>query len=159
MEFAALDFSAPERNRYAYRLEGYDKSWIETDYTRRLAAYTNLPPGNYRLLLRGSNRHGEWSEEQLSLSIKVLPAWFQTWWAYSLYLLLLACLIFGVVRWRLWRFNTKPTKHLEQLVQERTRELEQSRKMLEEQSLTDHLTGLRNRRYLNLYISVKTSRA
>lgn len=157
VEFAALDFSAPERNRYAYRLEGYDKSWIETDYTRRLAAYTNLPPGNYRLLLRGSNRHGEWSEEQLSLSIKVLPAWFQTWWAYSLYLLLLACLIFGVVRWRLWRLN-KANKTLEQLVQERTRELEQSRKMLEEQSLTDHLTGLRNRRYLSLYIGEDIAR-
>ena len=48
VEFAALDFSAPEHNRYAYRLEGYDKTWVETDYSRRLAAYTNLPPGNYR---------------------------------------------------------------------------------------------------------------
>lgn len=151
VEFAALDFSAPERNRYAYRLEGYDKNWIETDYSRRLAAYTNLPPGNYRLLLRGSNRNGSWSEDHLSLSIKVLPAWFQTWWAYSLYLLLLSLLIVGVVRWRLWRLS-KANKTLEQLVQERTRELELSRKMLEEQSLTDHLTGLRNRRYLNMVI-------
>lgn len=157
VEFASLDFSAPERNRYAYRLEGYDRNWVETDYTRRLAAYTNLPPGNYRLMLRGSNRNGEWSEGQLTLSIKVLPAWFQTWWAYSMYLLLLACLIFGVVRWRLWRLN-KANKTLEQLVQERTRELEQSRKMLEEQSLTDHLTGLRNRRYLNLYIGEDIAR-
>jgi diguanylate cyclase (GGDEF)-like protein len=151
VEFAALDFSAPEHNRYAYRLEGYDKTWVETDYSRRLAAYTNLPPGNYRLLLRGSNRIGDWSEEQLSLSIKVLPAWFQTWWAYTLYLFLLALLIVGVVRWRLWRLS-KTNRKLEKLVQERTRELELSRKMLEEQSLTDHLTGLRNRRYLNMVI-------
>ena len=102
-------------------------------------------------MLRGSNRIGDWSEEQLSLSIKVLPAWFQTWWAYTLYLFLLALLIVGVVRWRLWRLS-KTNKKLEKLVQERTRELELSRKMLEEQSLTDHLTGLRNRRYLNMVI-------
>ncbi len=151
VEFAALDFSSPDHNRYAYKLEGYDKNWIETDYSRRLAAYTNLPPGNYRLLLKGSNRIGQWSEQQLSLSIKVLPAWFQTWWAYTLYLMLLGILIVGVVRWRLWRLS-KANKRLEKLVQERTRELELSRKMLEEQSLTDHLTGLRNRRYLNMVI-------
>lgn len=151
VEFSALDFSAPERNRYAYRLEGYDKSWIETDYTRRLAAYTNLPPGEYRLLLRGSNRTGSWTEDHLSLSIRVLPAWFQSWWAYMLYVSVLGLLIVAVVRWRLWRLHEANQK-LELLVQKRTRELEQSRKMLEEQSLTDHLTGLRNRRYLNLYI-------
>ena len=56
VEFAAVDYSGPERIRYAYRLEGFDSDWIETDATRRLAAYTNLPPGNYRLHLRGSNR-------------------------------------------------------------------------------------------------------
>lgn len=157
VEFSALDFSAPEHNRYAYRLEGYDKKWVETDYTRRLAAYTNLPPGEYRLLLRGSNRAGEWSDENLALNIKVLPAWFQTWWAYVLYVLLLSLLIVAVVRWRLWRLN-ETNKTLELLVQKRTRELEQSRKMLEEQSLTDHLTGLRNRRFLNLYIGEDIAR-
>ncbi|MBR7800693.1 ligand-binding sensor domain-containing protein [Undibacterium fentianense] len=152
VEFAALDYSAPERNRYAYRLVGYDKDWVETDYSRRLAAYTNLPPGEYRLLLRGSNRNGSWSEEHLSMQIRVLPAWFQTWWAYTLYVLLFALLFFGLVRWRLWRLS-KANRTLELVVQERTRELELSRRMLEEQSLTDHLTGLRNRRYLNLGIA------
>ncbi|MBC3875966.1 diguanylate cyclase [Undibacterium sp. LX15W] len=157
VEFSALDFSAPERNRYAYRLEGYDKNWVETDYTRRLAAYTNLPPGEYRLLLRGSNRVGDWNDENLVLIVKVLPAWFQTWWAYALYVLLLILLIVAVVRWRLWRLN-EANQTLELLVQKRTRELEQSRKMLEEQSLTDHLTGLRNRRFLNLYIGEDIAR-
>jgi len=151
IEFAALDYSAPERNHYAYKLEGYDKNWIETDYTRRLAAYTNLAPGEYRLLMRGSNRSGVWSEKMLALPIQVLPAWFQTWWAYALYFILLSSLMVGLVRWRLWRLARR-NRTLELLVQERTQELEVSRQQLEQQSLTDHLTGLRNRRYLNLCI-------
>jgi ligand-binding sensor domain-containing protein/signal transduction histidine kinase len=78
VEFAALDYSAPERNRYAYQLEGFDANWMETDSAHRLAAYTNLPPGNYRLHLRGSNRDGLWSDVMLTVPVRVLPAWFQT---------------------------------------------------------------------------------
>ncbi len=80
IEFSALDYTAPERNRYAYRLEGFDETWVETDPTRRLAAYTNLPPGSYTLHLRGSNRDGVWTEKTLDLPIQVLPAWYQTLW-------------------------------------------------------------------------------
>ena len=80
VEFAALDLSAPERNRYAYKLEGYDKDWVETDWVHRLASYTNLPPGGYTLRLRGSNRDGEWSEKTLDLPVRVLPLWHQTLW-------------------------------------------------------------------------------
>ncbi|MBC3883130.1 diguanylate cyclase [Undibacterium sp. LX40W] len=152
VEFAALDYSAAEHNRYAYRLEGYDKNWIETDYTRRLAAYTNLPPGDYRLHLRGTNRNGVWSEPDLMLNVRVMPAWFQTWWAYLLYLALFSALVYSLLRWRLWALRNK-NRNLELLIQERTRELEVSRRALEQQSLTDPLTGLRNRRYLNLCIA------
>ncbi|MES2299133.1 MAG: two-component regulator propeller domain-containing protein [Pseudomonadota bacterium] len=80
LEFSALDYSAPERNRYAYRLEGVDRDWIDTDPGRRLAAYSGLPPGEYQLHVRASNREGEWIEHGLSLPIRVLPAWYQTWW-------------------------------------------------------------------------------
>ena len=78
VEFSALDYSAPERNRYAYQLEGFDKGWTESDPSRRLAAYTNLPPGDYLLRLRGSNREGAWTPSVLTVPIRVLPAWFQT---------------------------------------------------------------------------------
>jgi signal transduction histidine kinase len=78
IEFAALDYSAPERNRYAYKLEGFDKDWTETDPNHRVAAYTNLTPGDYRLRVRGSNRDGVWNDAGLTVPIRVLPAWFQT---------------------------------------------------------------------------------
>jgi signal transduction histidine kinase/ligand-binding sensor domain-containing protein len=79
VEFSALDYSAPERNRYAYQLEGYDKGWIATDASRRLASYTNLPPGQYRLRLRGSNRNGEWNPKERVIDVLVIPGWYQTW--------------------------------------------------------------------------------
>ena len=80
VEFAALDFSTPERNRYTYRLEGFDERWTMADANGRTATYTNLPPGSYRLIVRGTNRDGLWSETPLSLGIQVLPAWYQTLW-------------------------------------------------------------------------------
>lgn len=80
VEFSALDFSAPDRNRYSYRLEGFDRSWIETDSDHRIASYTNLAPGDYTLRMRGSNRNGVWTEPALALPIHVVAAWYQTWW-------------------------------------------------------------------------------
>lgn len=78
VEFASLDYSAPERNHYAYRLEGFDRDWVEADPARRVAAYTNLAPGSYLLQIRGSNRDGVFSEHSLDLPVRVEPAWYQT---------------------------------------------------------------------------------
>jgi len=79
VEFAALDYTAPERNKYAYKLDGFERDWVSTDSDHRLAAYTNLPPGNYTLMLRGSNRAGLWADPPTRISVTVLPAWYQTW--------------------------------------------------------------------------------
>jgi len=78
IEFSALDYSAPDRLSYAYMLEGYDAALIEVDPTRRLAAYTNLSPGDYTLRLRGSNRSGTAADIERSVPIRVIGAWNQT---------------------------------------------------------------------------------
>ena len=90
--FAALDFSAPEKNRYAYRMEGFDDGWIQAG-TDRTATYTNLPPGRYTFRVRGSNNDGVWNEEGAALAVTVAPPWWRAWWAYGLY----ALGAFGVV--------------------------------------------------------------
>lgn len=158
VEFAAVDYSAPERIRYAYRLEGFDGAWIETDASRRLAAYTNLPPGSYRLQLRGSNRDGEWSGAGLSLPVEVLPAWHQTLWfrAVAGVAVLLAVLLVVQQRTRLLRLRQA---ELEAKVRERTAELEamslalaEKSRILQQVATTDPLTGLHNRRYLTEHI-------
>ncbi len=78
-EFAALDFTDPARNQYAYRLEGFDPEWVYCG-TRRYASYTNLPPGRYVFRVRASNSDRVWNEEGLAVAVVIEPAFWQTWW-------------------------------------------------------------------------------
>jgi len=78
-EFAALDYAAPAKNEYAYRLEGFDRDWVNAG-TRRYAAYTNVPPGAYIFRVRGSNNDGIWNEEGLALRVVITPPFWATWW-------------------------------------------------------------------------------
>ncbi len=85
-EFAALDFTAPEQNRYMSKLEGFDEDWVELGRRRRVS-YTNLRAGRYTLRVKASNNDGVWNEQGLSLPFSVGPAPWRTWWAYMFYLL------------------------------------------------------------------------
>ncbi len=123
VEMAALDYSAPQRNRYAWRLEGYDRAWHEGDASRRAIAYTNLPPGAYVLRLRGASRAGVWSDAELALPVQVLPAWHQTGWAYGACALALLGAAWIVLRWRTL-YLQRDQARLQSLVYSRTRHLE-----------------------------------
>ncbi len=136
VEFSSLDYSAPGRNRYAYRLVGLDQDWKETDATRRIAAYTSLPPGKYSLQLRGSNRDGVWSEPPLSLQVEVLPPPHRTWWAYTGYVLAWCLLGFGLFRWRVRKLRREKAI-LEARVQSRTEHLEKLNAIVK--SINSHL--------------------
>jgi ligand-binding sensor domain-containing protein len=98
VEFAALDYTAPEQNLYAYRLDGYDANWIQTDARRRIASYTNLPPGRYTLELRGSNRNGVWGAAR-TIAVHVLPRWYQAAWARIAGALALLASLGGLFNW------------------------------------------------------------
>ena len=132
VEFAALDYSAPQRNQYAYHLEGYDRDWIPTDANRRLASYTNLPPGDYRLRLRGSNRDGAWTDTVLSMPIRVLPAWYQTLWFRVLAGLLALAVLAAFVRGRT-AYLRQLQLELENTVALRTAQLHEKQLALEQQ--------------------------
>ncbi|MFY7865114.1 two-component regulator propeller domain-containing protein [Roseateles sp.] len=158
LEFAALDYSDPSRCRYAYRLEGFDGDWVETTSALRVASYSNLAPGEYRLRVKASNRSGLWSPHELSIPVQILPAWWQSWWARLLLGLVTLSALLGLVRWRT-AFLERRQHALEERVRERTAELEGLSKALhektlalEELSLSDPLTGLRNRRFLSQHI-------
>ncbi|HEY3784041.1 MAG TPA: diguanylate cyclase [Steroidobacteraceae bacterium] len=145
VEFSALDYSAPERNHYAYRLEGFDSGWVDSEATRRLAAYTNLPPGDYRLHLRGSNRDGIWTEGTLSVPVRVLPAWYQTVAFRALVTLLGVGVIVALIQIRTM-YLKRSQRDLERQVIERTAELRESQRQLEQIAYYDTLTALPNRR-------------
>ncbi len=96
-DFTAIHFSRPEKNQYAYMLEGFDKNgWIYDN--RRFATYTNLPPGNYVFKVKGSNGDGIWNETGAAINIKVLSPWWRTIWAYLGYVLCFGLVVFGVDR-------------------------------------------------------------
>ncbi len=78
-EFVALDYSLPERNEYAYKLEGLDTAWTRAG-TRRYASYTHIPPGSYTFRVRGSNSDGTWNEDGASVRIVISPPFWDTWW-------------------------------------------------------------------------------
>lgn len=79
VEFVSLDFTQPKKNRYRYRMEGYDEDWVEAG-TRGFARYTGLPPGRYELRVLGSNADGAWNEVGAVLPVIVRPAYWQTGW-------------------------------------------------------------------------------
>ncbi|WP_324672844.1 two-component regulator propeller domain-containing protein [Hymenobacter sp. GOD-10R] len=79
LEFAALNFRRPDKNRYAYRLENFDPGWVMTG-NRHEATYTNLGPGTYTFWVRAANNDGVWSKAKPGLTIIVEPPWYQTWW-------------------------------------------------------------------------------
>ena len=101
-EFAALDFTAPERNRFAYQLEGFDDHWIEAD-TRRDATYTNLDAGRYTFKVRGSNHDGFWNERVAAIGLRVTPPWWQSGLAKSLYLFFASLTL--LLWWRAYRLR------------------------------------------------------
>jgi signal transduction histidine kinase/ligand-binding sensor domain-containing protein len=122
VEFSSLDYLTPKIIRYAYHLQGYDKGWIETSALQRTASYTNLPPGDYVLQLKGSNRNGLWNDQVLDLPISVLPAWYQTWWFKLAEFILAAIVILILIQIRT-RYLRKRQQQLMREVKERTYEL------------------------------------
>ncbi len=121
-EFAALSYSQPGKNQYAYMLENFDNSWNNIG-TKHSSRYTNLPGGVYTLKLRGSNSDGIWNEEGLSIKITVTPPLWQTWWFRILSVLLFGAIIAAGYRWRVKSIEHR-TRQLEGLVQNRTADLE-----------------------------------
>jgi ligand-binding sensor domain-containing protein/signal transduction histidine kinase len=122
VEFAALEFTNPVKNRYAYRLEGVDDDWNDIG-TRNFVAFTNLPPGEYTLHIKGCNNDGRWNETGVSLSILIYPPWWKSKVAYAAYLFMLVILVFLYIKIR-ERSHTRELRLLEEKVRLRTHLIE-----------------------------------
>jgi PAS domain S-box-containing protein len=118
IEFAALDFIAPEKNRYRYILEGFDKSWSRPD-NRPLAQYTQVPPGRYIFRVHASNNDGRWNETGASLHIILVPPLWATWWAYCFYTLAGGGALLLIYRWRTRTHHRQLDAQREELRRER----------------------------------------
>ena len=165
-DFVALDFRAPEENRYKYRLEGFDSAWIEAGNNGQ-AVYTNLPPGEFRFMVKVATQNSGWSDAQVLHRIKVNPAPWLSVWAFIGYALLLIAL-FSANQYRQHQKvvqNKRLRNQLEQEIADRTRQLENQNtalarlnKELKQAYNTDAQTGLKNRHFLHSYIQAAQAR-
>jgi signal transduction histidine kinase len=125
IEFAALEFTNPAKNRYAYKLQGVDDNWNDIG-TRNFVAFTNLPPGEYTMNVKGCNNDGRWNETGVSLSILIYPPWWKSKIAYGAYFLLLVFLVFLYIKIR-ERNHIKERRILEEKVRVRTQLIEEQK--------------------------------
>jgi signal transduction histidine kinase/CheY-like chemotaxis protein len=129
-EFVALNYRAPEENRYKYKMAGFEDEWNAVDSTRRFATYTNLDPGDYVLRVIASNNDGIWNEDGASIRITVTPPWWETMWFRISMGVVAIMLLVGGFRWRVGAVEAR-RRELEIQVQRRTEELETANKELE----------------------------
>ncbi len=122
-EFAALDYTAPQRNQYAYKMTGIDENWVYSG-NRRYVNYTKLPPGEYVFRVKGSNNHGVWNEGGTSVAIVITPPWWRTTWAYAGYLVVFLTMFYGFRRYELNRQRLKHRIEMEHFQQEQLKELD-----------------------------------
>jgi signal transduction histidine kinase/ligand-binding sensor domain-containing protein/CheY-like chemotaxis protein/HPt (histidine-containing phosphotransfer) domain-containing protein len=133
LEFSALHFAAPQRNRFAYRLAGFDQEWIAVDAGKRFATYTNLDPGRYTFQVRAANKDGVWSDAPASFEITVLPPYWKTWWFRGLLATMVVGIGYGIFRIRVDALQRQKDL-LEHQVSARTERIEQQNRLLERQT-------------------------
>ncbi len=143
-EFAALNYTLADKNRYAYKLEGFDRDWNYIGAERR-ATYTNLDPGKYVFRVIASNNDGLWNEQGASVVVIITPPFWKTWWFRLGIVLLVSLGVYGLVRLEV-RNLARQKDRLETVVSIRTKEVNQQKEILESQA--EHLRALNNEQQL-----------
>lgn len=154
-DFVALDYTAPEKNQYAFKLEGLNKEWIYTK-NNRSATFTNLDGGKYVFLVKASNNDNVWNEEGAKINIYISPKPWRSWWAFIIYFLLIAGTVYIIVQVRTrmqkiqLKIRSKELEHqrsmakiqeeygkkLEKKIEERTKELKRAKDTAEKANKT-----------------------
>ncbi|MBN2349493.1 MAG: GAF domain-containing protein [Bacteroidales bacterium] len=126
-EFAALDFTNPQKNQYAYKLEGFDKDWNYTSAGKRYASYTNLKGGDYIFRVIGSNSDNIWNNEGVSLIISVKPPFWKTVWFVAFVILAISFSIYYFIKIRV-----KNIRHDKEILEHK---MQEGLKLVEQQKL------------------------
>jgi signal transduction histidine kinase/ligand-binding sensor domain-containing protein/DNA-binding response OmpR family regulator len=124
LEFAAINFTVPEKIKYAVQLEGFSPRWDFKDYKQRYASYTNLNPGTYFLNVKSTNPDGQWNNPPRRLCIIVRPPFWSTWRAFIVYMVVLISIIYFIRKIALFRIDMKNQLRLEHVERERLEEMD-----------------------------------
>lgn len=154
VEFTTLSFQQPNSVQMRYRLRGYDDTWHDLeDSMHRSVTYTNLSPGEYVFEALGTNNAGVWAAEAAAMPFEMQPYFYETNWFRMLLAATLLLLIYAGYRYQLRHLHAQRAQ-LERVVRQRTEELRIANKSLQDMTVTDPLTGLRNRRYLQAQLPI-----
>ncbi|WP_262247905.1 hybrid sensor histidine kinase/response regulator transcription factor [Parapedobacter soli] len=125
VEFAVLNYIIPKKNKYAYKLEGFDNEWnyVETP----VASYTNLNAGHYTLLVKGANNDGIWNDTPVALDIHILPPPWKTWWAYLVYAVITGIAVYICLKFVNARNKLKHDLLIEHMALEKEREIHEEK--------------------------------
>lgn len=143
LHYAAMSFVAPAAVKYRYRIEGFDRDWIDAG-GNRVASYTNLPAGDYVFRAIASNNDGVWNDEGASVRFTIVPSWYATWWFRLLAALAVVGLLAAVYRLRVWRLHDRE-RALTREIAQHTEALRKANAELQRLALIDSLTQIANR--------------
>ncbi len=124
--FTALEFTSPEKIKYAYYLEGWDKNWNYSGNINNIN-YNNLTEGTYKLHLKSTNVNGQWNEKESVMKLVILPPWYRSWWAYIIYMMAVGSLIWLYLRYRSQQARLKYKMKLTELNAEKEKEINEKR--------------------------------
>lgn len=156
-QYAGLSFTSPNKVRFKYKLEGFDRDWNDAG-TRRAAFYTNIPPGNYRFHVMACNCDGIWNETGASVAFTLKPHFYQTKSFFSLCTLAAGGIAFSAYKHRIRKIKSREEKLIE-LVEKRTAQLADANRELQKLSVIDSLTGIANRRRFDEVLEIEWRRA
>lgn len=157
INFAGVSLIKSEQIKFRYKLEGYDKDWVDAG-TRRTVYYSYLPPGHYRFVVKAANSDNIWNEEGASLPLELQPFFYETTWFYSLVGLGAALLLVGAWKVSVSRFAARE-QELAKLVAEKTEELRTANEELQLLANSDGLTAIGNRRRFEEFLTDEWRRA
>lgn len=107
IEFSALDFTNPAKNKYLYRLKNFKNSWTPATADKRWASFTNVPPGTYFFTIIASNNDGIWNNTGTTLCIIIRPPFWKTWWFYAILILISLLIVYLIFTYYIFRIKTK----------------------------------------------------
>lgn len=131
IDYIGLQYDNPEQNEYAYKLEGYDKNWVNAG-TDRWVTYNNLSSGTYVFRVKAANSSGKWNNTGDSITIIIATAWYLRWWAWLIYVVLFASAVYAFIAYRSRHLKFE-NQLLEEKVKQRTNDLSRANKELSEQ--------------------------